>query len=71
MSEQRRIRFIERAEPPQTPEQAKRRRANGMVGFGGIALIWGVVALGGGSPLAFVLVLLGIALLVGGLIVRP
>jgi len=66
-----RSRFIEREAPAQTPEEAKRRRARTMTVFGAVALAWGIVAIGGGSPLALALILLGIALLVGGLIVRP
>ena len=62
------IRFVE---PADLVAERRLRRGKVMTGFGVGATIWGVILLSAGSVYAFVAILLGVALIVGGLIVRP
>jgi hypothetical protein len=65
-----RPRFIERGEPARTPEEARQRRSSAMLVFGGIASVWALMGVSGGSPVALLLGALGIGLFVGGLVIR-
>lgn len=64
-------RFIERAQPAQTPAEARQRRSTTMVTFGAVLTVMGFVGTAGGNSIALLLALLGIGLLVGGLVIRP
>lgn len=72
--EKDRPRIIERTEPASSPEEARQRRSSGMVGVGAVLLFFTTLALiGGGADTpagAFLIGLLGAALLVGGLVIR-
>lgn len=57
--------------PVVTPEERRARRSTAMIRFGGLALIVAFLAVGSGAPIGFLIGLLGVALFVGGLIVRP
>jgi hypothetical protein len=66
-----RPRFIERGERAQTPDEARQRRSTAMLVFGGLALVWGLLGVaGGGHSIAWLIGLLGIGLVVGGLVIR-
>jgi hypothetical protein len=70
MTSEPRRRFMEPSQPPRTPEEARQRRSTRMIGIGAIALAWGLLVVALGGMAGFVLVLLGIGLLVGGLVIR-
>lgn len=67
-----RPRFIERQAPAQTPDEARQRRAATMLAVGALALVFGFVSLANGeaSSIGLLLGILGVALVVGGLVIR-
>jgi predicted lipid-binding transport protein (Tim44 family) len=65
-----RPRIIERVTPAGTPEETRQRRSSAMIGTGVLALLFGVVGAANGAAIGFLIALLGIALLVGGLVIR-
>lgn len=71
MDEGDRPRFIERAQPAKTAEEARQRRSTTMITLGAIALVLAVLALTSGSAFGYHFGLLGVGLLVGGLVIRP
>lgn len=65
-----RPRFIERQETARTPAEAQQRRATTMLSVGVVALLIGVLGATAGSAIALLIGVLGVALLVGGLVLR-
>lgn len=67
-----RPRFIERRDSSEATNGGRATRSKGMLAAGGIALILGLIGtVSAGSAVALIVAILGIALIVGGLVIRP